>query len=228
LYLRRWFSKGLCFAAVCLLAAILPFTFVNDLQESSPLLMATFVVGLWTIRDGPSWSFAVALLVGALNNETSLALPIVYFADRFSGWRPKALWTAAWRTLAVAAPAFAYTALIRYITRHRPHLGGAWHLQENFQSIWNELQLSPLDYYKALTLSIFVVFNVLWIYAFLKLFEKPRFVRATLWLVPVFVISHMITGMIVEVRQMVPLGFVVIPAAMFWMFRDEITPAQTD
>ena len=45
LYLRRWFSKGLSFATVCLLSALLPFTFVNDLQESSSFLMASFVVG---------------------------------------------------------------------------------------------------------------------------------------------------------------------------------------
>ena len=88
--------------------------------------------------------------------------------------------------------------------------------------------MSPLDYYKAYTLSIFLLFNVLWIFAFLKFFEKPRFVRCSLLLVPAFLIPHMITGMILEVRQMIPLAFVVLPAAMFWMFRDEIAPEPTD
>jgi hypothetical protein len=227
LYLRRWFSKGLCFAAVCLLAAILPYSFLNDLQESSCLLMVTFVVALWTIRDGQAWSFAVALLVGAMNNETSLALPVVFFADRFCGWRPKELWSTAWRTLAVAAPAFAYTVWIRYLTRDRPHLGGAWHWNDNLEGLWGDLHLNVLDYPGAFYLGVFFIFNVLWVYAFLRFREKPKFIRATLLLIPAFLIPHMITGVIMEVRQMIPLGFVVIPAAMFWIFRDELSTDKT-
>jgi hypothetical protein len=228
LYLRRWFSRGLCFAAVCLVAAILPFSFMDDLQESAAFLMAIFVISLWTIRDGPPWSFALALFVGALDNETCLALPVVFFADRFSGWRPKALWNATWRTLAVAAPAVAYTVWIRYITRDRPHLGGAWHWNDNWAGIWKDLMMNPIDYYRARYLYIFFIFNVLWVYAFLHFREKPRFIRATLILIPAFIIPHMITGMILEVRQMVPLAFVVIPAAMFWIFRDELPPAPAE
>jgi hypothetical protein len=39
-------------------------------------------------------------------------------------------------------------------------------------------------------------------------------------LIPAFILTHLYTGIIYEVRQMVPLGFVVIPAAFFWMFRE--------
>ncbi len=88
LYLRKWFSNGLAFAAVCLLAAVLPFTFMNDLQESASFLMASSVAALWTIRDAGSWSAAAVLLLGALNNETTLALSSVYATDRFRDWRP--------------------------------------------------------------------------------------------------------------------------------------------
>lgn len=221
LYVRRWFSKGLSFAAVCLVAATLPFTFMNDLQESSPFLMASSLAALWTIRDGASWTVAGALLAGAMNNETTLAMASVYFADRFGNWRPKSLWNTTWRTMAVAAPAFVYTAWIRYVTRDRPHLGGARHWRDNIAGIVGDLGLSPLDYYRAAYLSMFFIFNVLWMFAFLRMSEKPRFVRATLLLIPAFVIPHFLTGIILEVRQMVPLAFVVIPAAFFWMFRDE-------
>jgi len=223
LYLRRWFSRGLTFAAVCLLAATLPFTFMNDLQESSAFLMPSALAALWTIRDGASWSVAVALLVGALNNETTLALASVYFADRLRAWSPASLWNTIWRTLAVAAPAFAYTAWIRYVTRDRQHLGGARHWRDNVHGIISDLHMNPLDYHRAAYLSIFFIFNVLWICAFLRLSEKPRFVRATLLLIPAFAIPHLLTGIMYEVRQMVPLAFVVIPAAFFWIFRDEST-----
>ena len=223
LYLRKWFSNALALAAVCLLAATMPFTFMNDLQESSSFLLASSAAALWAIRDAAPWSVALVLLAGALNNETALALSSVYFADRFRGWRPISLWNAAWRTVAVAAPAFAYTAWIRYVTRDRPHLGGARHWGDNVNGIIADLQLHPLDYPRAVYLSIFFIFHVLWIFAVLRLSEKPRFVCATLVLIPAFVLPHLWTGIIYEVRQMVPLGLVVIPAAFFWLFRDELT-----
>ncbi len=223
LYLRKWFSNGLAFAAVCLLAAMLPFTFMNDLQESASFLMACSAAALWTIRDAGSWSAAAVLLLGALNNETTLALASVYAADRFRDWRPASLWNTAWRTLAVAAPAFAYTAWIRYVTRDRPHLGGARHWGDNVHGILADLQVNPLDYHQAAYLSMFFIFNVLWLFALLRISDKPRYVRATLVLLPALVIPHLLTGIISEVRQMVPLGFVVIPAAFFWLFRDELS-----
>jgi hypothetical protein len=37
-------------------------------------------------------------------------------------------------------------------------------------------------------------------------------------MVPLFVVSHLVTGIVREVRQMVPLAFVIIPAAMLWLF----------
>ena len=222
-YVRRWFSIGVTFAAVCFAAAILPFTFMNDLQESFAFLMASSVATLWAIRDGPSWSVALALVVGALNNETSLALATVYAADRFRGWRPAALLDAAWRTTAVAAPAIIYTGWIRYVTRDSPHLGGARHWRDNLAGMVGDLGLSPLDYYRALYLSMFFIFNVLWIFALLRPSQKPRFVRATLWLIPAWILPHLLTGIVLEVRQMVPLAFVVVPAVFFWMFRGELT-----
>jgi len=218
LYLRKWFAPGVALAGVCMLAAILPYTYISDLQESSSLLMLTFVVSLWALRDGPSWLFAVLLLLGALNNETSLMLPTAYFASRIQGFHPKQLWATGWRTLAVAAPAFAYTLAIRYITRDRPHLGAVLQLGDNLRGVWLSLGISFFDYYRARYLFIFLIFNVLWIYAFLGLKNKPRFVQASLFIIPAFIIPHFITGVIFEVRQMIPLGFVIIPAAFFWLF----------
>lgn len=221
LYLRRWFSRPLAFAAVALVAAILPFSFYNDLQESSAFMMASSVALLWIIRDGSSLAVALALIVAVLNNETSLAFASVYFGSRFRGWRLSQLWTTTRQTLAIALPAFAYSAWIRWYTWDAPHLGGARHWRDNAGGMLGAIRSNPLDYYQALYLSIFFIFNVLWLFAVLRLRDKPRFVRATLLLIPAFVIPHMITGIILEVRQMVPLGFVVIPAAFFWIFRGE-------
>ena len=63
-YLRHWFRPGTAFAGVCFLAAALPITFLGDLQESAPLLMATFLCGLWAVRADRPGLFALALVVG--------------------------------------------------------------------------------------------------------------------------------------------------------------------
>jgi len=100
--------------------------------------------------------------LGALNNETILALVSVYFVDRL---RASSLW------------------------------GG------NVHGILRDLQQAPLNDPRAAYLSMFFIFNVLWIFALLRLSDKPRYVRATLIRVPAFVIPHMLTGIIYEVRQ---------------------------
>ena len=222
LYLRRWFSDGAAFAGSCFLAAVFPLTYRNDLQESAPLLMVTFLLGLWAIRADRPWWFAGALLIGALTNETTLVLPVVFFFNRLRGWRPGSLWAAGWRTVAVAVPAFVATGVIRYITRDQEHLGGAWHWGENLRGIRTELTLSPFDWYQASYLYIFFIFGALWVYAYVHFRRHDRFVRATLLMVPLFVVPNLITGIIGEVRQMLPLAFVVIPAAMMALFPDDV------
>src|SRR5919107_6004628 len=84
LYLRRWFDARVSFCGVLLLAAIIPFTFhIGDLQESSPLLLLTFLLGLWTIREDRKILIATVFLIGGINNETMLILPLVYFLYNF-------------------------------------------------------------------------------------------------------------------------------------------------
>jgi hypothetical protein len=57
----------------------------------------------------------------------------------------------------------------------------------------------------------------LWVYALLGLRRKPRFMRRATVVVPFFVLGHLLTGVIGEVRQMVPLGFVLIPSALWYL-----------
>ena len=221
-YLRSWFRPGAALAGVCFLAAVLPLTQFSDLQESAPFLMVSFLCGLWAIRARRPWLFLLALLVGALNNETTLILPVVWFLTYCEGRRPGQLWSAGWRAAALAAPAVLATAVIRYVNRERPHLGGAWHLPDNLGGIGAGLLFSPLDYWRDDYLLPLFLYGPLWVFAYLGWSRKPRFVRATLLMAPLFVAAHLITGIIAEPRQMVPLAYVFVPAAFFWLFPGEV------
>ena len=76
-YCRGWFDRTGAALCVCVQAALMALSHMNDLQESAPLLMVAFVLCLWAIRERNDWAFALLLLIGAMNNETVLSLALV-------------------------------------------------------------------------------------------------------------------------------------------------------
>jgi hypothetical protein len=218
LYLRKWFNTGWSAAGVFFLAAVMPITYMNDLQESSALLMLVFLLILWSVRAKNAWAFAGTMLLGALTNETALVLGLAWVVNslednRWTTWIKRSL-----LGLWYSTPAFVATAVIRYINRDRPHLGDPRQWYNNWGGIYRHLQLPPIEWLDAWYLYPFFIFGALWVYAWFG--WKPsrdRMILAGLSVVPFFILPHMITGIIFESRQMVPLAFVIIPAAWFWL-----------
>jgi hypothetical protein len=206
-YLRRWFTPLEAFAGLALLAALLPMTFINDLQESSSLLLLTFTLALWAMRDGKPLLFLAALWIGALNNETILILSATHFFVTRN----------ARQTALLSAPAWISAGIIRYITRDQPHLGGANHLAENLRGIVAALGESPWQWYMDWYLGVFFLFGALWYFAFAAFREKPEFLRRASLTIPLFVGAHLVTGVIPEIRQMIPLTTLLVPMAFFYL-----------
>jgi hypothetical protein len=225
-FLRKWFSRGASFAGVLFLAAVMPFTYLDDLQESAPLLLLCFILGLWALRENKDVWFAVAMLVGGgLTNETMLVIAAAYFFVHLEwkeGWPSR--FKTVWRTAAVSLPAFIVQGTIRYINRDRPHLNGAWHLPDNLQRIRWALGVNPLDMYQAYYLFDFFLYSVFWLYALLGYKKSPRFLQRVSWMVPLFLLGNLITGIIRESRQMLPIAFIIIPMAMFYLFDEKESP----
>ena len=217
-YLRKWFNKELAFAGVLVLGCVMPLTYFNHLQESAPLLALTFLLALWAIRERRTLWYTAILLVGTINNETMLFLPAVYFCFNLQNWKVPSFVRLSLQTIACALPAYCAVGVIRYINRDRPHLGGAWHLPDNLGGILRGLIVAPVDYWETAYLYIFFVFGFLWIFAYLKFKQKPVFLQRALLTVPLFIVPHLVTGIILEVRQMLPLSFIIIPAAFFYLF----------
>src|SRR5215204_6733821 len=210
IYLRRWFDARVSFCGVLLLAAIIPFTYyVGDLQESSPLLLLTFLLGLWTIREHRKILTATVLLIGGINNETMLILPLVYFLYNYETRNMRNLLVLCRDTFLVSLPMILAVGVIRYINWDRPHLGGGWHLPDNLEGIIN----GYMGYW-----GFFFIFGILWVYAFLQYERKPLFLKRASLIIPFFIVAHLLTGIIFETRQMLPLSFVVIPMALFYIF----------
>jgi hypothetical protein len=179
------------------------------------------VLGLGAIRDGKKGAFCLILLVGAITNETILVLAMGWYLVQASRVIGRDSLRVAADTAFLSAPAFAVAGAIRYATRSAPHLGGAWHLPDNLHEMAVGLARNPLQWYRVPHLGILFVFSVLWIYPFVRFKSQPRFFRRMSAVVPVFVVAHMLTGIIAETRQMIPLGFIVIPMSLLTMFPEE-------
>ncbi len=220
-YLGKWFRTPVRFAGVLFVAAILPLAYQNELQESFALLQVTFLAGLWAIRDNNAPAFVLALLIGALNNETTLALPIVYLFYNLKTLRPTDLARTALNTLLVSLPAALAVGILRFVTRDRPHLGGAWHWPDNIAGLFSPDYTSLLQLYRFSYWYIFIIFGAFWLYAFLRFRDQPLFLKRASLMIPFFVGAHMITGIISEVRQMLPLTGIVVPMALYTLFPSE-------
>jgi len=226
-YYRAWFDRVGAALCVTIQAAVMALTHMNDLQESAPLLGVLFVLCLWAIREHRDFAYAVVLLVGALTNETILVLASVHFFFNVeqlpkSGADVLRILKVALRTAVLTLPAFGYTLFIRYVTRDNPHLGGAWHWPDNISGLGQALLTNPFTWHRRSYLYPWLLFGPLWIYAYLSWREKPLFLRAASLMVPLFIGAHLLTGIISEVRQLLPLGAVIIPMAL-WSF---VRPAQ--
>ncbi|MBF0369881.1 MAG: hypothetical protein HQL52_10520 [Magnetococcales bacterium] len=222
LYLRHWFRAGGAFSGVLFLAAIMPLSYFNDLQESTPLLLLTFLLGLWAIREEETIGFMVALALGSLNNETMLFLPGVYFLFHFRGFARSALLGLVSRTAMVALPGFLVVGLIRYHNRHLPVVAAFEELEvspwvENTTQLMSQLSLPFIYYWWGGFLSFLFLFGAFWIFSFRKMADKPRFVRRSMWIVPIFVWLHFMMAEVDEVRLFLPLAFVIIPSALFFL-----------
>jgi hypothetical protein len=216
----------------------MPLTYTGDVQESAPLLMLLFVLGLWALQEYKTLWFELVLIVGSITNETLLILIAVYFFYHFHWIHPKKIdslsarefFTLVGRTFVIALLPITITVLIRYITRDRPHLGGdiiLW--SENWQMVWSAItHFHIFDLYKSDYLFFILLFSIFWLYALLGYRTSGLFLQRAFWMVPLFLLAHFITGKIYESRQMIPLGYILIPMGLGFVLSKEFVESKAD
>ena len=236
-YMRKWLSAGESFAGVAFLAAVMPLTFEGDLQESAPLLMLLFVLGLWAIREQKTLLLVLILITGSVTNETMLILPAVYFFYHFrwvmlrniNAQTVKEFFTLLGRTILIALLPFAIAGLLRYITRFNTHLGGEVILwSKNWLMVWESIKnINIFDLHESNYLFFILLFSVFWLYALLGYRTSGLFLQRASWIIPLFLLAHFITGKIEESRQMIPLGFILIPMGLSFVLSKEFGAKDT-
>jgi hypothetical protein len=220
-FLRKWFSKAESFCGVAVLSSILPYTYMNHLQESAPLLMFLFLLALTAIRDDKKMLLVAVLFLGGFTNETLLIMPAVYFFYHFKKSEIKENFLAVLHSLLLGLPMIAVVCTIRYLTRDNPHLSEYWHIADNLAGIWRHLGFNFFDWHKAYYLSAFIMYGAMWIFAFLGFKSKPLFLRRSSLIIPIFIFCNFTAGIIAESRLMIPISLLIIPMAMFYLFKSQ-------
>jgi hypothetical protein len=80
------------------------------------------------------------------------------------------------------------------VTRDRPRLAEFWQWDTNLSYLRQQWQLSPFGWYKATFYFPVFMFGALWLFAYVRWRDKPRFMRASLVTVPLLVASSLVTG----------------------------------
>jgi hypothetical protein len=229
-FLRKWFNPFESFTGVLILNGSMVVAFlIDDLQESAPLLMLLFILGLWAIREKKDWMFALLLFIGGgLTNETMLVMPVGYFFYRLQSKKLADIFQTGARTVLLALPAFLTQGLLRYITRGNPYLDSGFRLPDNLDRIWHELINPGYTLFHGTFIYPFLIFSIFWVLAILSYSKSPPFLRNVFWIVPFFIAGNLITGIINESRQMIPLGFIIIPMALFFIIPEARTRSSPD
>ncbi len=201
-YMRVWFRTGAAAAGALMLAAIIPFTYLHVVQESDPLNLLVFVLAFWAMAVDRDSVLVPLVAVGTLNRETTALIPAVYLLARW-GQRPAK--EAVGRAVAVGfAWAAVYLGLLVAYGR-RPYYCDVimWDL--------NVASWGP-------TISVLLIFGVLWVLVVIGARGGPLLLRRALWLLPVYVALHYVVAMVNEVRLFLPFAPVVIPLSWWWLF----------
>jgi len=212
-YLETWFSPVAAFGGVTLVAAILPITYTNSWAHPDhiPELALFTLACLAIVRRKDGW-FALALVLAALNRETSvLLLPFYTLArplTRAHVIRVSAV-TALWGVI------YAGLRLWRGF-EHYDYL--QWRRNLEFLKL-----LPPAydPYYRAYGWFIVVLVLALTVAAWpaLRSGATPRDVLAAAAVVPMLLIIGMVFSSVIETRIFTPVLPLMAPALMFALNR---------
>lgn len=218
LYLETWFAPIIAFGGMALAAALLPITYTNSWPHPDHIPeLALFTWACLAIARGKDGWFAIALLLAALNRETSVLLVLVYVLAR-----------------PIATPHLIRSAMF----------GGLWatvyiglRLWRGFQHYdylqWSRnlefLKLLPPaydPYYRAYAWFVVVLMVALTFAAWpaLRSRSTPRPVLAAAAAVPVLLVIGVVFSSIIETRIFTPVLPLMLPALMFALDRPIPTP----
>lgn len=206
-------EHGMLCAAI--LAVVLPFSYVDHLQESSGGLLLTVLLGMLATLARRRGALMGVVGLGALNNESVLALPALWALARGLEEEPRRWPIRGLEALMIGLPGLLVQGSIRALTRDNAHLTEPWQLQQNLARIGAALPSHPADWFVAEDLHLFFLLGPLLALSLRGWSRRPALLRAAVLWAPLYVLPNLITGIVGELRLFVPVAATLLPAALW-------------
>jgi hypothetical protein len=217
LYFRTWFPTGVAVAGNLLMVALLPLTFTNAWAHPDHFVeLCLFTLACACIAREWIWAFALALVLNALNRETSAFLVMLFFlARRSHRWHVAAPagFTVLWQTVSLA---------LRWRLGFAPY--DPWQFKQNVQFLG---LLPPAfdPYYRAFAWFVVVMIVPLLVLIARSWSIQTRFSKVATGIVaPAFLTTAFLFSSIVETRIFTPLLPLLLPGAIAALFTPRSSP----
>jgi hypothetical protein len=171
------------------------------MQVTDPLNLLIYILALWAIRDGRDRWLYPLVVIGMLNRETAILIPILYACVR-AGQAPLRSWLP--HALALAFLAASVYAGLRWIFGlKQPYAQGG---------VVGILGFNARHW--AGWVQAFAFFNLALLFAWRGLKRRPVFLRRALLIVPLFFAIHLTVAILREVRLFLPLVPILVPLTL--------------
>jgi len=210
-YLRIWFDPGMSLLGVFAVSLTMLVAMADHFYQPWSLLEASlFPLALILIRRDWTIAFLSLVVIGALNRETSVFLPLLYLLGHWTLYEEKGSGHLPRRALAVALLAFALWAAIQLSLRTM--LGAAEPVHSLPQLLAKNLDTHSL----ARTARNLGQFMLPFVFFIVPGFRRaPAFVKRTTLLLPPYLAAYLIWGIWYEMRLLMPLYSVLASLALF-------------
>lgn len=204
-YLRTWFSAAASLAGTALLAAAIGFTSLQfGVQEADPINLMVVVLAFLAIARGKDWWLVPLMVLGTLNRETIAMIPAVYLLARWGSLPRKNVVSF---TLVLGVLWLVTYGGLRLWFGHRDYYCDVFQLEWNLTATalhpWTPMQ------------SVLMVFGGLWFLPIEGRKFAPPLIRRGLWLVPPFLLLHLVVARVDEARLFLPLATILVPLSLW-------------
>ena len=201
-YLENWLEPIAALLGIFILAAVLPETYLfYAMQPADPLNMLVFFLAILILLKKRDIWFLPLLIIGMLNRETAILLPLIFLFVRF-GITPVKYWLPRFIT-------YSFVSLSIYVGLRTVFGTKAPYAPTSLLHYW---LINLTDWQTWLQLIGFFGFFLL--FAWQKWREKPEFLRRMTLILPIFFLIHFTVGYMREVRYFLPLLPIILPFAL--------------
>lgn len=201
-YLENWLKPVTALLGIFIMAAVLPATYLfYAMQPADPLNMLVFFLAILILLKKRDIWFLPLVIIGMLNRETAIILPLIFLFVRF-GIAPVRYWLTKFFT-------YSFVSLSIYIGLRIIFGIKAPYAPTSLLHYW---WTNLTDWQTWLQLIGFFGFFLL--FAFQKWREKPEFLRRMALILPIFFLIHFTVGYMREVRYFIPLLPIILPFAL--------------